>query len=149
MPVAGWFLSIRPYWSSNKPPAVASDRCPYCLPIILLASSTKYRVREIVCIYRKVERERSKGTEGESYRFDWTTFLFSSSTGEISLKGCCSLSIGPQGWMLWSQGWRESEWEREVEGFRQREKHRQNSIQLCYRRIRVREITVRNKRRET
>lgn len=49
------------------------------------------------CIYRKEEKERSKGTEGESYQFDWTTFLFSSSTEEISLKGCCSLSIAPQG----------------------------------------------------
>lgn len=52
---------------------------------------------KVDCIYRKGERERSKRTEGESYRFDWTTFLFSSSTEEISLKGCCSLSIGPKG----------------------------------------------------
>ena len=130
----------------------ASSRGLWPLPMLppYHPPRTKHKTeRKGDCIYRKGERERSKGTEGESYRFDWTTFLFSSSTGEISLKGCCSLSIGPQGWILWSQGWRERERERWRDSCSERKTQRQNSIQLCYRRIRVRERTVRNKRRET
>lgn len=109
---------------------------------------TKHKTeRKGDCIYRRREKERSKGTERESYRFNWTTLLFSRSTGEISLKGCCSLSIGLQGWILWSQGWREKERGGGIHAERETQRH--SSIQLCSRRIRVSERTARNKSRET
>lgn len=125
-----WFFSIPPPWTSNKLPAVASECCLYHLPIILLAPKHKIE-RKGDCIYSKGEKEWSKGTEGESYRFDWTPFLFSGSTGEISLKGCCSLSIGPREWILWSQWWRERERERGLEGFMWTEQHRGKIVFSC------------------
>jgi len=52
-----------PHWSSNKPPAVASD-CYLCrLPIILLVPSTKQRGRDIVFIERERESNQKEQEE--------------------------------------------------------------------------------------
>lgn len=52
------------------------------------------------CIYRKGERGSAKGAQEESYRSIERHFFSFRGRGEVSLKGCCSLLIGPQGWIL-------------------------------------------------
>lgn len=55
---------------------------------------------ERACIYRMGERGRAKGVQEESYHSIERHFFFFRGRGEVSLKGCCSLLIGPQGWIL-------------------------------------------------
>lgn len=147
MPVAWWFLRIPPHWSSNKPPAVASDRCLYRLPIILLALNTKQRGKEIVYIEgerrsdQKEQRERVIGSierrffsPGAQGRFHWKAVAVYRSAFR---DGYCEAKDG------------ERKKERGGGIHAERETQRHSSIQLCSRRIRVSERTARNKSRET
>lgn len=136
MLVAWQFPRICPHWSSNKPPVMASDRCLYCLPIILLAPSTKTE-SEGDCIYRKGERERSKGTERESYRSIERRFFSPVAQGRFHWKAVAVYrSALRDGYCEAKDG----EWVREREKgggiHAARETQRQNGIQLCCWRIR-------------
>ena len=147
MPVAWWFLRIPPHWSSNKPPAVASDRCLYRLPIILLALNTKQRGKEIVYIEgerrsdQKEQRERVIGSIERRFfspealgRFHWKAVAVYRSAFR---DGYCEAKDG------------ERKRERGGGIHAERETQRHRSIQLCSRRIRVSERTARNKSSNT
>lgn len=145
MPVAWWFLSIPRYWSSNKPSAVASDCCLYRLPIILLALNTKQRGREIVFIERKRRSDQKEQRERVISSIERRSF------SPVAQRRFHWKAVAVYRSPLRDRYCEAKNGERERErggggggggGIRAaRETRRQNSIQLCYRRVQLRRGT--------